>query len=162
MKASFSLEMVAKYLLISIAIIVGIGIIYSLQQPNTIFEEIMDSEGYEETYICSEYGYQQDIKSQDLHKILSARYHKNCQLEENIVKPEMVVSKRMLKDIAIEEHITYPDSEEPKILFREECENIPGFEGIIVGSDEEVIFNRGDIINITEKGRSVIICGEET
>ncbi len=162
MKASFSLEMVAKYLLISIAIIVGIGIIYSLQQPNTVFEEIMGSEGYEETYICSEYGHHQEINAQDLHKILSARYHKNCQLEENVVRTEMVVSKRMLEDIAIEESITYPDSEEPKILFREECETVSGFEGIIVDSDDDIVFNRGDIITITEEGHSVVLCGEET
>lgn len=159
MKGRLPIKIVATVLIVLIAVGVLTAIMMETGEtesdPNKRIMSAVDKAGYP---ICGDYGENDIISLNDLTKILYARWVDNCRIDSNKVVIDTIITRDELRDIAKDLQITGSEGN-PLVVYREGCESLEGFKGIIVGVEgQELLFDRGETIEIKQEGKVIKIC----
>jgi hypothetical protein len=150
MNGVLSLDKIAVLFLTLISVGVGIGIIYSVDSEGQSINPVEDSVRNSDYPICSGFEKGQEVDKKDFRTLTYARYLEACDKESNNITLLFKLDKEYLSNLASDL------SENPKIIYREDCSNVPGLQGIVVeDTGSNIISTYGDnvILNGTKPPR---------
>jgi hypothetical protein len=106
-------------------------------------EKSMENSDYP---VCEEFEKNQTVDREGFRTLLYGRHLKSCGIEKNKVELGFVLEKSFVEKLAEEL------SSSPEVLYRDRCEDIPGFNGFVVEASEERIgvFGEKIILNNTD------------
>lgn len=147
-----SLDVLGILILTILSVSVGVGILYSINSDDQDVHPVESAVKSSEYPACAEFEKDEGIGKEEFRTVVYSRYLEVCDKSENNLTLEFRLDRSFIDKIGEE------FSSSPEILYRENCENIPGFNGIIVETGQpEVISSIGEKIKIAGE-RPVRIC----
>ncbi len=144
---SFTLEKMGFLVLTLIAVGVGTGILFSVDRQDNDMHPVEDSIRNSDYPVCQEFEEEQVVGKEGFRTLFYARHLGVCESQKNRVKPRFRVDKEYINDL------TSSLSDDPEVLYRNDCSNLPGFNGIIVeksSSETLADFEEKIMLNGTE------------
>lgn len=147
MKA-LSMELTGSLLVMTVAITVGLGILYSLSAEGS---EIDTAEGD-----CSSVEKGAELNYRGF-KALTAQYAQgNCKQEKEVVL-DFTLTGEKIRETARDTGMVDATGDE-KVVFRASCEPLKGFKGILIGEEDQKVLAQEKTRLVFQPGSGVTIC----
>lgn len=153
-RKGIALEMIFKYILVFVAILVGVGIIYRIYNNLQVQDAdiVLNAE-----YHCQKFRDLEVIDEREFQQLAYGHYS-DCNLSRNRVILNFPLELESFKKFLVKFNIKDKKGN-PLLLFRSKCEEVPGFRGFAVqGKESKVIFRPRDILLIGHKKGTVYLC----
>lgn len=150
MKGDLSLETIGIVALTLIAVGVFSTIIIELRGQAPELHPIEKSLKGSDYPVCEEFDVNQTVDKKGFRTLMYAKYLDVCETN-NTVELGFVLDRELVK------RFSGQLSDKPEVIFRSDCQDIPGLEGFVVESSEQKIGGFGDKIALNGT-RPVKIC----
>ncbi|MEF8880766.1 MAG: hypothetical protein V5A72_02975 [Candidatus Nanohaloarchaea archaeon] len=151
MKASLSIDQLALIILTLFTVTLGISILYSVDSDKPELSPIEKSVKNSDFPICQDFEPNQTVNGHEFRTLIYGRYYQGCEKNNNSVELGFKLEDKIMEDIAKEM------SDQPEVIHREDCETVPGFEGIIMEETPGALGTFGNK-TLIKGSRPVMVC----
>jgi hypothetical protein len=149
----FTLERLGFLVLGLLAVSVGISILFSVDRKGNDMHPVENSIRNSDYPVCQEFEEGQIVGKEGFRTLFYGRYLEVCESQMNRINLGFELNKKYIDEL------TSDLSDNPKVLYRDDCSRIPGLNGVIIeeseseklgGFEDEIILNGTENLRVCQ------------